>query len=195
MPVLVPPHLPAGSLSSRAQPTITGDDLVLRPFEPSDAPWLVSVYEDPEIQRWHLRRFDSTDEAEQWIDETHTEWAAETDGQWLVADATDGTPLGRMGLRDISLTGGTAEIGYWVAREARGRGVARRALIALTRWAAGELGLHRLIVTHSTENPASCRVAAAAGYTVEGTQIRQQRHLDGWHDKHLHSFIAGDPLP
>jgi len=195
MASLVPPHLPAGTLSTRPQPVILGDGVALRRLEPADAAWLVAVHEDPEIQRWHLRRFDSEDDARSWIDEGHATWAKETDGHWLVADHPTGVPLGRVGLRDIDLAGGSAEIGYWVSRDARGAGVARRALVALTRWAIDDLGLHRLTVTHSTDNPASCRVATAAGYLPEGTERSRQRHLDGWHDKHVHSFIAGDPLP
>ncbi len=195
MPSLVPPHLPRGSLSSQPQPSILGQGITLRPFATRDAQWLVEVYEDPEVQRWHLRRFDSVAEARDWIDDGRAAWAAETDGHWVVTDTSTGAPLGRVGLRDIILTAGTAECSYWVALGARGQGVARRALVALTGWATSDLGLHRLIVTHSTANPASCRVATAAGYRPEGTERGWQRHLDGWHDKHVHSFIAGDPLP
>jgi RimJ/RimL family protein N-acetyltransferase len=193
VPSLVPPHLPAGSLSSRLQPVIDAGPLELRPFESADAGWLVEVHRDPDIQRWHLRRFDSADEALGWIELGRLSWAAETDANWLVADATTGERLGRVGLRTIELGWGTAECSYWVAPSARGRGVATRALRAVTAWAVGDVGLHRLTVTHSTENTASCGVAAAAGYTAEGTSRSQQLHLDGWHDKHVHAFVAGDP--
>ena len=195
MPSLVPPHLPAGTMSSRLQPTIDGGALVLRPFEPRDAEWLVDVHHDPDIQRWHLRRFDSTDEAIGWIDRARDAWDAETDANWLVEDEPGGERLGRIGLRTIHLDWGSAECSYWVAPSARGRGIARTALRTVTRWAIDDLGLHRLTVTHSTDNAASCRVAAAAGYAAEGTARSQQLHLDGWHDKHQHAFVAGDPFP
>jgi RimJ/RimL family protein N-acetyltransferase len=73
--------------------------------------------------------------------------------------------------------------------------VARAALVALTEWAINDLGLHRLVVNHSTQNVASCGVASGAGYTDEGTSRDGKRHLDGWHDMHVHAFVAGDPLP
>ena len=72
--------------------------------------------------------------------------------------------------------------------------MASGALAGRHRWAVDDLGLHRLTVTHSTENPASCRVAASVGYSAEGTSRSQQVHLDGWHDKHVHAFVDGDDL-
>ena len=52
------------------------------------------------------------------------------------------------------------------------------------------LGLQRVSLMHSTQNPASCRVATAAGFVAEGTMNRYLRHADGWHDMHLHAVVA-----
>jgi RimJ/RimL family protein N-acetyltransferase len=195
VPRLVPPHLAPGAVAGHEQPAIDAGSITLRPFDAADAPWLVSVYQDPDIQRWHLLRLDSVREAEDWIARENHAWRTETDVTWLVADTETGERLGRISLRTIDLRWGVAGIGYWVAADARGRGVARSALIALTRWAIDDLGLHRLTVNHSTQNPASCRVAASAGYTDEGVARSEQRHQDSWHDKHMHAFVAGDPSP
>jgi RimJ/RimL family protein N-acetyltransferase len=46
-----------------------------------------------------------------------------------------------MGLNSEAYRG---HIGYWVVRDARGRGVCTRALRLLSRWALEELGLIRL---------------------------------------------------
>jgi RimJ/RimL family protein N-acetyltransferase len=62
----------------------------------------------------------------------------------------------------------------------------------VARWAVDELGLHRLFLYHSTANPASCRVAAKAGFAFEGTLRSAMRHPDGWHDMHLHGLVPGD---
>jgi RimJ/RimL family protein N-acetyltransferase len=61
----------------------------------------------------------------------------------------------------------TAEVGYWTAGHARGRGVAPRALQAVTDWAFagfGDDGLTRLELLHQVDNLASCRVAEKTGY-------------------------------
>ncbi len=58
-------------------------------------------------------------------------------------------------------------MGYWTAAWARGRGVAPRALEALTAWAFAafaEEGLVRLELLHQVDNVASCKVAEKSGY-------------------------------
>ena len=85
----------------------------------------------------------------------------------------------------MDLEDGLAEIGYWVVPSARGRGIAPRALVAVSNWAIDELRLHRLELQHSTKNEASCRVAEKAGYPLESTKRSQALHDDGWHDMHL----------
>jgi RimJ/RimL family protein N-acetyltransferase len=62
----------------------------------------------------------------------------------------------------------TAELGYVVAREARGRGVATEALRRLTEWAFTELGMLRLELLISVDNAASKKVAERSGYVREG---------------------------
>jgi RimJ/RimL family protein N-acetyltransferase len=71
--------------------------------------------------------------------------------------------------------------------------VATGATAAVARWALHDLGLHRLELQHSTANQASCRVAAKAGFAVEGTLRSAMQHPDGWHDMHLHARVLGDP--
>jgi RimJ/RimL family protein N-acetyltransferase len=62
----------------------------------------------------------------------------------------------------------TAELGYVVAPEARGRGVAGEALRLLTEWAFATLGALRLELLIGSENLASQRVAERCGYVREG---------------------------
>jgi RimJ/RimL family protein N-acetyltransferase len=100
--------------------------------------------------------------------------------------------LGRVALRSIDLDEGRAEIAYWVTAAARGRGAAARAAAALSAWALGDLGLHRLDLEHAVATTASCRVAQKAGFAYEGTRRSAALHGDGWHDMHLHARIQGD---
>ncbi|MFD7322462.1 GNAT family N-acetyltransferase [Streptomyces sp. NPDC059875] len=66
------------------------------------------------------------------------------------------------------------------------------ATIRISRWALEDVGLHRLRITHSLENPASCHVATKAGFALEGTMRSALLHADGWHDEHLHARVQGD---
>lgn len=187
MPALIPPVVPAGRLSRSAPPELVADDLLLRPWRESDVAAVVAAYGDPDIQRWHGRSMTSS-EARQWIRSWAEQWAAETGAGWAVESG--GVPVGRTGLRTMDLEQGTGEAAYWVLPEARGRGVASRALAAVAGWAFGTVGLHRIEVQHSTANPGSCRVATRAGFEPEGVRHSAARHLDGWHDMHVHARIA-----
>jgi len=70
----------------------------------------------------------------------------------------------------LNLAEGLGEVAYWVLPEARGRGVAPRALRAMSTWLFVHVGLHRIELAHSTRNTGSCRVAIKAGYVLEGTK-------------------------
>lgn len=191
MPVLVNPARPAGSLRSLRQPRLEVDDqLVLRPWHEGDARAVQTAFDCPDIQRWHVKRMDSLDEALAWIAEWTGRWDNEKDASWAIAD--DDRPIGQVGLRAISLFEGSAELSYWVVPTARGKEVAVRAARALTRWAFDVLGLHRVVLQHSTANAASCRVAAKLGFPVEGTLRSALLHADGWHDAHMHARLRTD---
>ncbi|MEU0554361.1 GNAT family N-acetyltransferase [Dactylosporangium sp. NPDC006015] len=190
MPSLVTPALPVGTLAASVQPVLDGDGLRLRPWLPADVDAVVEAYSDPDIQRWHCRSMNAA-EARDWIARWPARWRAETGAGWAVT--AGGRVAGQISLRTIDLAEGLAEVSYWVLPSACGRGVAGRALAALTGWSFGTLGLHRVEVCHSTANVPSCRVAGRAGYALEGTKRGEARHTDGWHDMHLHARVAEVP--
>lgn len=52
------------------------------------------------------------------------------------------------------------------------------AVDAVSSWAFDQAGLHRIELAHSVHNPASCRVAAKAGFGEEGVRISARKHPD-----------------
>ncbi|MEA2551413.1 MAG: ribosomal-protein-serine acetyltransferase [Actinomycetota bacterium] len=60
------------------------------------------------------------------------------------------------------------EIGYWVAADAQGRGLATRAARALTTYGFEEVGLHRMVIKAGTGNTRSRAVAERLGFVQEG---------------------------
>lgn len=189
MPRSVPPVLSHGSLSGLTQPVLTAQELSLRPWQVTDAADVAAAYDDPAIQHWHGMSL-TLDEAEDWVRSWSRHWAAETGAGWAVTAGQE--LLGRIGLREVHLADGVAEVAYWVVPAARGRAVASRAVDALSRWCFDTLGLHRLELMHSVRNEASCRVAVKAGFELEGTKRRREQLSDGWHDMHLHALLVDD---
>jgi RimJ/RimL family protein N-acetyltransferase len=192
MPLLVDPALPQGTLRDATQPRLaTNNGLVLRPWHGSDAATVRTAFACPDIQRWHVRRLDTLEEAGEWTGQWADRWDTETAASWAAVDGDD-QPLGQVGLRNISLANGSAALSYWVTPAARGRAIAARSVDALSAWAFGLIGFNRLDLHHSTANTASCRVAERTGYRLEGTQRQAIKHADGWHDWHVHGRLRTD---
>lgn len=182
---------------------LRGHGLLLRAWDPDsdddvDA-WLRGLT-DPEFRRWNtpLRPVDDLAGARRSL---RNRVALAEDGSTLsfhVADATDGTPLGHIGIEDIRLVMRAGRIGYWVLPEARGRGVATRAVLLAAHWALTEGALHRLELGHATGHEASCHIATRCGFLPEGTlrgaMFAPNRH-DAFRDTHLHARLATDPAP
>jgi len=189
MPLLTAPVIAPGGLARLSQPVLEVNDFVLRPWQPSDASAVAGAYSKPSIQHWHARSM-TDDEARTWVGSWTTRWQQESGAGWAVVNRSG--LLGQISLRQLNLVDGLAEVSYWVLYAARGRGVATRALSAVTTWGFN-LGLHRMEIHHSTLNPASCGVAERAGYPMEGTKRGQALHADGWHDMHLHARLIDDP--
>ncbi|MEU7982926.1 GNAT family protein [Micromonospora sp. NPDC049081] len=170
---------------------ITAPGLLLRPWRAADAPAVLAALVDPEIVRWNGQGVGDLTQAATWI-ARRADWSDGSHASLAVTGDTDGTLLGAVSVHQIR--DGNAAVGYWTAAPARGHGVAGRALDALTRWAFTRLGLHRIELCHAVDNPASCRVAARAGYRLEGTLRESHRYGDGHrHDEHLHARLTTDP--
>ncbi|MEU1019456.1 GNAT family protein [Streptomyces sp. NPDC005898] len=174
-------------------PPSTPQRPLLRPWEPEDAPAVLAAFAAPEMDRQADRAVDSRAAADGWIARRAAEWAAGSAYALAVVDARTGVPLGNVAVGAVDRTHSTGWVSYWTTPAARGRGIATYACGVLARWAFAELALFRLELGHRTNNPASCRVAMAAGFTVEGLQRRKLSYDGVRHDVELHARLATDP--
>lgn len=84
---------------------------------------------------------------------------------------------------------------YWMHAANRGRGWTSAAVAAVADWALGEGGLERLELGHRVNNPASGRVAATAGFVLEGRE-RAKFLVDGERiDVLTYGRLTTDPSP
>lgn len=146
--------------------------IVLRPWTVDDAEWYAAtVVGDPLIQRFTSESPTLTaDEVRAAIVELQK--APPGTAGFLIADGNTGQRLGNIALRD-------GEVSYWVAGEARGRGVAVQALRLLADWARDEVPELRLW-THA-DNHGSRAVAERAGYVRDtGRDRLRQVKGDTW---------------
>ncbi|MGY1621452.1 GNAT family N-acetyltransferase [Geodermatophilus sp. SYSU D00965] len=106
----------------------------------------------------------------------------------------DGELVGRVTVSNVvrgPLQSGN--LGYWVAEEAGGRGVATAAAAAMVGIAFGEAGLHRLEAGTLVDNLASQRVLERNGFERIGLARRYLRIAGEWRDHVLFQRLADGP--
>lgn len=80
-----------------------------------------------------------------------------------------GAPVGALGVHALDRTRGTAEIGYWLAEGAQGRGLMTRAVDGLLAYLFVGLGLGKVAIAVDAGNRRSAAVAERLGFAHEGT--------------------------
>ena len=161
--------------------TLSDGQVVLRRWARADAPFLTEASADPAIRRYngvHDRQgrpappFTRLD-AESAIDQFSVRWREFSTTRtprgvvFAITDARSGELVGCCGVDDWNMED-VAQLGYWIAAGARGRGYATRAVTLLTRWLF-ELGAARVFLTIVAGNEGSIAVARRAGFVYEGT--------------------------
>jgi RimJ/RimL family protein N-acetyltransferase len=162
---------------------------VLRPYRQQDVEADLAAVEHPSSARWLNSH--STGDPSGDLSTVEAELAADRMLVLTIADPEDDRYLGAIVL--FAREAETGELAYIVAPEARGRGLAPRALRVLGDWAFAELGMRRLQLRIEPENEISHAVALRAGYQREGT-LRSAFVVRGRRaDVVMYSRLPGDP--
>jgi RimJ/RimL family protein N-acetyltransferase len=165
-------------------------DLLLRSPSNEYLPALVEACQDEELGRF-IPGFPSPyreADARRWLGAAR---ASQRSGERLALQIVDGESSRLLGAIEVRL-GEVGSIGYWVRADARGRGVASRALALLARWALTEGGVERLELTTHPENIASQRVAENAGFRREGVLRDYMKVGNGRRDSVMFSLLPSD---
>jgi RimJ/RimL family protein N-acetyltransferase len=171
---------------------LTIDDLILRPWQPTDAPEVYAVCQDPEIARWVTipQPFGLAD-ADAFIESSRATWRDGTGAPFAIVDSATGRLLGAV--TRFGPEGHQATFGLWLAPEARGRGVGTRALRLVADWTFATTSAIRLDSFIMVGNEASNRMVERAGFHREGVLRAWDLHHDGVPvDCVVYSRIRGD---
>jgi RimJ/RimL family protein N-acetyltransferase len=158
---------------------LTDGTVVLREWTDADVAAIASACSDDEIARWldQVPQPYGERDAREYLASTRRGWREATISSFAIADASTQEPLGSVSVHWLDHDQGIGEVGYWVKREARGRGVATRAVRLVSRWALEACGLQRLQLRADVRNLASQRVAEKAGFVREGV-LRSARYSE-----------------
>ena len=160
-------------------PTLTDGVLRLRAWRQDDAPAVFAACQDAEIARWVPIPWPYHEpDAQSLIDASNTGWRDGTAAHFAMVDVASNRVVGaitRYG-PDAARGGHRATFGYWVAAEARGRGVATRALTLIVDWTLATSDVIRLDLETFAGNDASAKVATRCGFEPEGTLRARYLH-------------------
>ena len=157
------------------EPVLTDDVVRLRRWTALDLACVRAASDEGSIPEGTTVPPSYTEEAgTAWIERQHSRV---TEGQgWslAVAEMSDNRPVGCVVLL-LRPQEGVAGLGYWLLPEARGRGLASRAVALLTEWGLDEQQLARVEAWVEPHNEASTSVLLRCGFEREG---------------HLRSFLS-----
>ena len=146
---------------------LTDGVITLRHPTLDDVDAIVAACQDPEIPKWtNVPSPYTRDDAIWWIERTVEERAAGRTQAFLafIGDAFAAS----CSLMELDKRPGYGEIGYWVAKPARRRGVASRACALLREFGIDQLGLTRIELLIHQDNLPSRRTAERAGFVATG---------------------------
>ncbi|HEY7258225.1 MAG TPA: GNAT family protein [Gaiellales bacterium] len=147
-------------------PPLTASGVVLRRLRAADADWIAAACSDPEMGRYApaLPHPYLPAHAHAFVDHAQRGWRGGSRAVFAIVDALAGTGMGLVELHLSARNDDVATIGYWLAREHRGRGHATAAVRLVAGWAFDVLAIARLEITADPENTPSIRVAERAGF-------------------------------
>jgi RimJ/RimL family protein N-acetyltransferase len=176
-------------MDSFPSPAIRSVRLDLREFSADDLGLVREVAEAGEREALPTGVPTCRDELDEWFANGMHLGGRGTAVHLMMLDRACGRMVGSISAFHADWEVRSAEIGYGVRRDARGKGYATEALAAVARWMLTEGGIQRVWLTMNTGNAASARVAEKAGFRREGTLRRAGRESDGLHDLAVYSLL------
>ena len=176
-------------------PPLSAAGIVLRRLEHGDILWITAACSDRELSRYvpAMPYPYSQSDARAFVGHAARGWAEGSSATFVIAQAPGGDGLGMIGLHFFTGDPALAEVGYWLRREARGRGTATTAVRLVAAWAFEKLGIERLNLETVPQNAASQRVAERAGFTREGLLRAWMPTAAGRRDSVMFSLLPHDP--
>ena len=177
---MIPPVLP-----------LTDGEIVLRMRDRGDLAAIARASHDPETRRRLSDEPLTPERQRESVTRAEEQWSKGTGAPFVIADAADDRPLGLLNLQ-FGDDADVASLAVSVFPEARGRGVATKALRLGALWGLRELGLARVVAEVAVDNHASIRAIEKAGFQREGTLRLHCRTNGERHDCVMFSLTAAD---
>lgn len=157
--------------------------ITLRPANETDIPKICEACQDPLIPRFTTVPADYTmADARFFVREKGpTHFAQRKELLFVITKGhnTDEEFCGVISFHTINLGNHAAELGYWVAAPARGKGIGTTAAKMITEYGFTTMGFRRIEALVDVANEASKALLISAGYELEGIMRQKVTRADG----------------
>ncbi len=164
--------------------------ICLRPAVPSDAENVAKWMNDPETTKYLGYGFLKPRRLEDVREELRMQYEGELTGcSFAIVNGEKTGYFGQAGLILPDERAKTAEITLVLTPEARGKGIAKRALKLLLRFGFCECGYQKLCARCLSANAKALKLFESAGFTREGVLRRHMRTAEGLTDVVLYGML------
>ena len=164
-------------------PTLTYGLITLRPAKESDIPEIYEACQDPLIPRFTTVPANyAMADANYFIrDKAPSHFFEKKELLFVIAEghAKDEKFCGVISFHTIDHGNHVAELGYWIAAPARGKGIGTTAAKLITEYGFTTMGFRRIEALVDVANEASKVLLKAAGYELEGVMRAKVTRADG----------------
>ena len=158
-------------------PTLTYGTLTLRPSRESDIESIYQACQDPLISHFTTVPANYTlEHAQSFVRQLDPEGLqSKREIRFIIESNQGATPdlAGVISFHSPNFNNKVAEIGYWIAKEHRGKSIGTTAVKVLTNFGFETMGWNRIEAMIDHDNEASKKVVTRAGYEHEGL-LRQR---------------------
>ena len=158
-------------------PTLTYGTLTLRPSRESDIESIYQSCQDPLISHFTTVPANYTlEHAQSFVRQLDPEGLqSKREIRFIIESNQGATPAlaGVISFHSPNFNNKVAEIGYWIAKEHRGKSIGTTAVKLLTNFGFETMGWNRIEAMIDHDNEASKKVVTRAGYEHEGL-LRQR---------------------
>ncbi len=197
--VVLPNHLRIPSRNRVRNRPLLGDDFCLTPVDPADGPelWVAIDASRSHLERWlPWVPFNNTPVASQrYAESCSADWDSGRAVRLAIRDRATHQLLGIVGLDNCVHIHKSCELGYWLHRDAVGRGLMTRAASVALEFAFSELGIHRVRCAAATDNDPSLAVIRRLGFHFEGVARQAEYVCNRWLDHAVFGLLSTDERP
>jgi RimJ/RimL family protein N-acetyltransferase len=185
------------------KPTLTGDQVILRPYIEADLPALQATMADLDVLRLTGSIHDgaealepvSPEEEQLRLDWFNTRNDTDDRLDLAVVDKATGGCVGEAVLNQWDPGNASCNFRILIGPAGQNRGLGTEATRLIVGYGFEKLGLHRISLEVYAFNPRARRVYEKAGFRVEGVLRESLRYGDQWIDATVMSILAPEWPP